>query len=118
MTKTSCTIDWTAVEKFIAERQPTSVDAGLLDDWFFTAATIYKNGKWLDRDQAYTHSIWAAPGFKATLPNGDVVEVACPRLATAEDEAEWARQSKENSKKMRAYCEETRAESAAKEASK
>ena len=68
-------IDWNKVEKFIAERNPVEVSAGLLDDWFWTAATVYANGEWKDRGRAHVESWWATPGFKAKLPNGDVIEV-------------------------------------------
>lgn len=69
------TLDWMKLEKFIKERNPTKVDAGLLNDWFWTAATVYKNGEWFDKDRAYVTSIWGTPGFKATMENGDTIEV-------------------------------------------
>lgn len=89
------TLDWDKVEKFIQERQPVSLDAGLLDDWFWTAATVYENGEWKDRDAAYVTSYWATPGFKAELPNGDTVEVVASREQTlAEAEAHKALREK------------------------
>lgn len=81
------TIDWAQVERFIEERKPVEVSAGLLEDWFWTAATIYENGEWEDRDRAYVTSTWATPGFKAELPNGDTVEVVASK---EQNEAEAA----------------------------
>lgn len=71
-------IDWKKVSQFIKERKPVEVSAGILNDWFWTASTVYENGKWSRKGKAaaYVTSDWATPGFKATLPNGDVVEVA------------------------------------------
>lgn len=67
-------IDWDEVKAFIKERGPVEVSAGLLDDWFWTAATVYKDKKWIKGHQAFTNSYWATPGFKATMKNGDVIE--------------------------------------------
>lgn len=70
-------INWAEVEAFIAERKPVEVDAGILNDWFWTAATVWtKKDGWLDKGAAFTHSTWALPGFKATMKNGDVIERA------------------------------------------
>lgn len=73
--ETMNTLDWKAVEQFIKKRKPVEVSAGILNDWFWTAATVYENGKWKDKTRAYVTSSWATPGFKATLKNGDVIEV-------------------------------------------
>lgn len=80
------TLDWSKLEAFIKEREPVEVDAGIIDDWFWTAATVYKDGEWQDRDRAYVTSSWATPGFKATMRNGDVVEVISHREETPEEE--------------------------------
>ena len=69
------TLDWKKLEKFIEERKPVSVDAGILNDWFWTAATVYENGEWKDKDRACVTSSWATPGFKAEMENGDVIHV-------------------------------------------
>lgn len=71
--------DWDALKKFISERKPVSVYAGLLDDWFFTADTVYRNGIMLEDHGAYLHSYWATPGFKALMENGDVIEVVASK---------------------------------------
>lgn len=68
--------DWKKLERFIKTRKPISVDAGLLQDWFFTAAPVW-DGKTIDKESAYVDSYWATPGFKAVMKNGDVVEVVC-----------------------------------------
>lgn len=92
------TLDWKKVESFIAERQPREVSAGLLEDWFWTAATVYEGGEWKDRDRAYVTSYWATPGFKAEMPNGDVIEV----VASTEQTPEQAAANKARSEKARA----------------
>ncbi len=79
------TLDWDKMERFIQDRQPVSVSAGLLDDWFWTAATIYENGEWEDRDAPYVTSSWATPGFKAEMPNGDTLEVIASREQTPKE---------------------------------
>jgi len=81
------TLDWSKLEAFIEERKPVEVSAGLLDDWFWTAATVYENGEWQDRDRAYVTSTWATPGFKAVMENGDNLEVAASRNQTKEEAA-------------------------------
>lgn len=78
------TLDWKKLEAFIEERKPVEVSAGILNDWFWTAATVYENGEWKDRDRAYVTSSWAQPGFKATMENGDVIEVAASIEETPE----------------------------------
>ena len=69
------TLDWKQLEKFIEERNPVEVSAGLVDDWYWTAATVYKDGEWQDKDAAFVTSSWATPGFEAEMENGDVIKV-------------------------------------------
>lgn len=78
------TLDWEKVRQFIAERAPVSVAAGLLQDWYYTAATVYENGAFVDDHGAYVTSYWATPGIKATMQNGDVIEVECSAVMTDE----------------------------------
>jgi hypothetical protein len=68
-------LDLKKLKLFIKERKPIEVSAGILNDWSCTGATVYQNGKWVKDNQAYTSSTWATPGFKATMKNGDVIEV-------------------------------------------
>lgn len=91
------TLDWKNLEKFIKEHKPVSVDAGILDDWFWTAATVYENGEWKDKDRACVTSPWATPGFRAKLENGDVIKV----VAMTEETEEQAADRKMRSKKAR-----------------
>jgi hypothetical protein len=94
--KSMNTLDWKKLEKFIEERKPVSVDAGILNDWFWTADTVYENGEWKDRDRAYVTSSWATPGFKAEMENGDVIEV----VAMTEETEEQAAEREERRKKL------------------
>ena len=100
------TIDWDEVRKFVAERNPVSVDAGILNDWFWTGATVYENGEWKDLSQAWTRSPWGDIGFKATMPNGDVIEKSCARKATDDELADFAEDSKRIREKTRKMAEE------------
>ena len=88
------TLDWKKLEQFIEERKPVSVDAGILNDWFWTAATVYENGEWKDKDLAYVTSSWATPGFKAEMENGDVIEVVAMTEETEEQKVEREARSK------------------------
>jgi len=73
------TLDWDALRKFVKERKPVEVSAGILTDWFWTGATVYENGKFKRNHKAYTTTSWASPGFKATMENGDIIEVYAER---------------------------------------
>jgi len=90
-------LDWKKLEKFIKERKPVSVDAGILNDWFWTAATVYENGEWKDKGNAYVASSWGTPGFKAKMGNGEVIEV----VAMTEETEEQAKEREAKSKKAR-----------------
>ena len=96
------TLDWQKLERFIEERKPVEVSAGLLDDWFWTGATVYKDGEWQDRDAAYVTSYWATPGFKAEMSNGDIIEI----VASTEETAEQAAKREEKAKKTREAIKE------------
>lgn len=102
------TLDWLAVEKFVAERGPVSVSAGLLEDWYWTAATVYEDGKW-DKERAYVTSSWATPGFKAEMPNGDVIEVEAIRAQTEEEAQIDALRREKNRKELREMVERLKA---------
>mgnify|MGYP003331325597 CR=1 FL=1 len=99
------TLDWKKVEAFIAERKPSEVSAGLLEDWYWTAATVYEDGTWKDKGRAYVTSYWATPGFKATMPNGDVVEVVASVEETPEQAEERAEQRKKNLEDLKRLAE-------------
>lgn len=106
------TLDWAKLEKFIEERKPVEVSAGILCDWFWTAATVYEKGEWKDRDAAYVTSYWATPGFKATMENGDVVEVEASAEETPEQAERRRIRSEENRKEMHAMMAEFEAQKA------
>jgi hypothetical protein len=68
-------LDLKKLKLFIKDRKPIKVSAGILNDWFMTAAVVYDNGKWIKNNEAYTTSFWGTPGFIAAMENGDVIEV-------------------------------------------
>lgn len=106
------TLDWKKLEQFIAERKPVEVSAGILNDWFWTAATVYENGKWKNKSRAYVSSYWATPGFKATLKNGDVIEVAAPIKETAKQAKQREARSQKALEQLHKAAEKIRAERA------
>lgn len=103
-------IDWNIVERFVEERKPIEVSAGLLQDWYWTAATVYENGAWTDKQGAYVLSYWATPGFKATMPNGDVLEVEAWREMTPEDHKAHKAERKRRNAQMKELMDKIEAE--------
>jgi hypothetical protein len=86
--------DWDKLYKFIAERKPIDVDAGILCDWCNTADTIYEDGEFIYNNDAITHSFWATPGFKATMENEDVIEVECSKTISGDELVEYGKNYK------------------------
>lgn len=68
-------LDWDKLKKFVSERDPIKVSAGLVEDWGSTSDVVYSNNEWDQNNDAYLSSVWATPCFKALMPNGDVIEV-------------------------------------------
>lgn len=104
------TLDWKKLERFIEERKPVEVSAGILNDWFWTAATVYEKGEWQDRSRAYVTSSWACPGFKATMENGDVIEVDASVEETEEQAIARKAASEKNMQDIREWTTKMRAE--------
>ena len=55
--------DWNKAARFIRERKPKTVGAGLAGDWEWTGGTIWANGKPVPENETYTYlaSTWATP---------------------------------------------------------
>ena len=103
------TLDWKKLDEFIKKRKPVEVSAGILNDWFWTAATVWENGKYLkDKHRACVSSYWAIPGFKATMKNGDVVEVVAYREETKKEGEARKRRSDIARKRLHKCAEEAR----------
>jgi hypothetical protein len=100
--KTTNILDWEKLKAFVTERNPVEVYAGILNDWYWTAATVYKDGQYIEDHGAYTHSYWANPGFKAEMQNGDTIEVSASRKATAEEMQELKEKSDSKLHKLEA----------------
>ena len=106
------TLDWSALRKFIKDRKPVEVSAGILNDWFFTAATVWGNGKWSkDKHRAFVRSSWATPGFRATMANGDVIEVAAYRKQAKREAIAYEKQVKQARKRLSMLSNKLRASS-------
>ena len=106
------TLDWKALKAFVAKRKPVEVSAGILNDWFWTAAIVYENGKWKRKHNAYTTSSWATPGFKATMKNGDVVEVAAYIKETPAQAEQRAKAREKARQDLKEVAQKLRLESA------
>lgn len=104
------TLDWEKLEEFVRDRDPVEVDAGIIDDWFWTAATVYRNGEWLDRDEAWVLTAWGDPGFKAEMKNGDIIEVYASKEATPEEIMAKDIRIKAGKEKARKLLDELKAE--------
>lgn len=103
--QTTNILDWEKLETFVAERKPIEVSAGILNDWFWTAATIYKDGQYIENHGAYTHSCWATPGFKAEMENGDTIEVVAYRRASVEEMQKFKEESDSRLERLRSAVE-------------
>lgn len=97
------TLDWPKLHDFVRERRPVSVDAGLLEDWFWTAAEVYRDGAFVEEHGAYLLSHWATAGFKATMANGDIVEVVASCEAPQEVLDQYKRRGEESRKALAEY---------------
>lgn len=82
--------DWDKAAEIIKEKQPDMAEAGLAEDWWWTAGPIYRDGKPIDaeEEEVYTWltSYWATPVIRL---NGDeVIECSAPveKTQDAEDE--------------------------------
>lgn len=56
--------DWEKAAMLIKKHNAKDVDAGLEEDWFWTAAPILENGEMLEDCGAYLASTWATPVIK------------------------------------------------------
>ena len=107
--ETMNTLDWKKLDEFIKKRKPVEVSAGILNDWFWTAATVWENGRYRkDKNRAYVSSFWAIPGFKATMKNGDVIEVAAYREETKKEGYARKRRSEIARKQLHKFAEASR----------
>jgi hypothetical protein len=55
--------DWDKAVDIILSRNPQHADAGLVEDWSWTAGSIYEYGKPVSKEDYYAHlcSTWATP---------------------------------------------------------
>ena len=65
--------DWDKAAEIIKERKPETASAGLSEDWFWTAGTIYENGRPV-KSGTYLSSTWATPVLRL-----DGEEIVCYR---------------------------------------
>lgn len=52
-------------------------EGGLREDWFWTAGTIYENGKFDENGIGYDHSIWATPVIEYTTIDEQTYVLDC-----------------------------------------
>lgn len=102
------TLDWNKLFDFVKERNPVEVHAGLLNDWFWTSATVYKEGEWVKDHRAYLTSNWATPGFKAVMENGDMIEVVASKEQNPDEYEIQKKDIEERKLKMKEILEKIR----------
>jgi hypothetical protein len=56
--------DWCKAARILKERQPAEADAGLLEDWGYTAGTIWLAGEPVTKSYTYLASLWATPALR------------------------------------------------------
>ena len=58
--------DWEKAAKLIKEKSASHAEAGLKEDWEWTAGDIFENGKPVPEDETYTFlaSTWATPAIE------------------------------------------------------
>lgn len=77
--------DIAKAKKFITVHKAdmASVSLGMQEDWFWTAETIWKNGKYtrkIDKNSQFggiNGSTWATPMMEVVYKNGDRVLIDC-----------------------------------------
>lgn len=68
--------DWDKAAQLIKEKKPKEAIAGLSEDWFWTAGTIFSNGKPVTNGCTYLASTWATP----VLILDDEEKIPCWRM--------------------------------------
>lgn len=58
--------DWDRAAQLIKDRKPKEAIAGLSEDWFWTARTIFFDGKPVIHGGTYLASTWATPYWSST----------------------------------------------------
>ena len=53
--------DWDKAARLIKEKKPKCADAGLQEDWYWTADEIYRDGEIVEDGNPYLASTWATP---------------------------------------------------------
>lgn len=77
------TFDWHKAADILRERQPQEADAGLEEDWNWTAGCIWEGGKPRKKDKnrplggPYVVSSWATPVLRIHGENGEHVTIPC-----------------------------------------
>lgn len=56
--------DWDKAAKIIKESGCTEAEAGLIEDWFWTAIDIFKGGQPVCSEWGWLASYWATPVIK------------------------------------------------------
>ena len=75
--------DWDRAAQLIKDRKPKEAIAGLSEDWFWTAGTIFFDGKPVIHGGTYLASTWATPVL--VLDDGE--EIPCWRMQS--ETPEW-----------------------------
>lgn len=65
--------DWEKAAQLIKEKNPSTVSAGLQDDWEYTGGEVFRDGKPVPQDETYVYlaSTWATPEIEI---DGEIFE--------------------------------------------
>lgn len=78
-------VDWEEVKNYIEENKDniSEVSVGLAEDWSYTHAKLWENGKYATEDeygQFYGSSTWATPAIAVTFNDFSEVTFECWKL--------------------------------------
>lgn len=79
------TIDWDVVEEFILKYKPKTVSIGMAQDWYWTAMTVWENGKWKELKRLTKASHWATPSIEGEFEDGTIRRESCSKIASQEE---------------------------------
>lgn len=68
--------DWNKAKEICEQYKGHEVDAGMDEDWFWTASTIYDGDKRVKGDP-WLGSYWATPVCRVNLNDGSWVTIQC-----------------------------------------
>lgn len=83
-------LDWKRAKEICEKYPGHEVSAGLSEDWFWTADTIFDGEKYISKrhSQPFVSSSWATPVVVVTLDEG-YLEIPCWTYGDDADMPDW-----------------------------